>query len=351
MRSIIAWVTVLGCSLSLGCSSQSTKVIGSGGQAGAGAGGTQSGGSGGATGGSAGTGAGGSAGSGTGGAAGTGTGGAAGGGGAAGATGCDCMPSADSSWIPAAIAKGAGVACPAGYDGTTFEGGATPKDTGCACSCGAVTGATCAAVLEIWNNQTNCTGLGPTETPFTNECYSGTLKKSAKLQNKVTTPGSCSPSAKLNPPAFENPWTVCSVSSLTNCATGVCSPAAGTPFQNQCIISTGPKACPSGYTKAFEFYTQLDDKRSCGAGCTCAPPKTTCSGAQANRCDTNGSCPTSCPTPIPVNTCTNVDGKAIRRLADGTPSGSCNATGSAAVNGSVSVTGAPQIVCCLGPVQ
>lgn len=333
--------------LALACSSQNVTVVdgdgGSAGAAGAAAGG--SGGTG-ATGGSAGAGggsggAGGSSGSGA-------SAGAAGTGGAAGAGGCDCMPKLTTGWVPAAIAPAQGAACPAAYDGATYEGGEAAKDTGCACSCGALTGATCEAVLDLWNDTVDCTGLGPTETSFTSQCYSGTLKKGAKVRGKATKPGSCAPSAKLNAAAFDKPWTVCTVSALSDCATGTCSPSSPAPFQNQCIVSSTEKVCPSGYKKAFDLYTKLDDKRACGSGCGCATPNTTCTGVKANLCATNGSCPTNCNTTITPGVCTNVDGKAIQRIADGTPSGSCNPTGSAAVTGAVDVDPASQLlVCCV----
>jgi hypothetical protein len=94
-------------------------------------------------------------------------------------------------------------------------------------------------------------------------------------------PGSCSPVPSGTPPpvAYAAQGRVCSPNQTgAGCANGgVCAPSTGSDF-GLCIIASGTKTCPAGFTNAHSVGSGVTDDRGCSA-CTCGGATAQCANA------------------------------------------------------------------------
>ncbi len=247
-----------------------------------------------------------------------------------GASSCECIPSAPDPWIPIAISSDLSASCPEGY-GTPLTGGLGAKDDGCSCSCGALTGAACHAVLEYWSQQASppsCPTTGIAEKDLTadqSHCDSNSLHTSGRIKSVVSAPGTCTPQAAPAPAVFDNARKICQLASKAACSGGdICVPTAPAPFSGACIMYGTPgtdASCPGDYQTKIEFFSKLADTRACSAtGCTCSP-QTTCAGAMAHRCANNSQCNLSSCSDLamPEGQCVDIKGKAVKLDSSGAP--------------------------------
>lgn len=233
-----------------------------------------------------------------------------------------------------------------------------------ACSCGALSGATCGNQPVFCSTDGSCSvGTDFTANLVTGACYSPSSHRNANVRcwvgtTPVTALGSCTPSGGSVVPT--DPWAelidVCSGTGAGlaggGCgANGACIPKSSDDYvaEGVCVRQAGTAAnCPAGWGTPKHVFAGGTDNRGCSA-CACTP-STTCTGGQvcsedANDCGGGGGCQ-----PINDNSgCTNHDGYSegtwsIHRTAWPSPSGSCAFTGGVP-NGQIDTSGATTYCC------
>jgi hypothetical protein len=317
---------------------------------------------------------------------GTSTGGAAGVGGSAGSENClngidddgdslvdcadsDCSPGFEcvdvpSGWKPVSTASqdwSASLPSPAGCaSGDTpvryFVGPAgLAKCT--ACSCGALTAATCGDTpISCAIGNTTCAGATPITVTSCQDFSAPSNKAiSCVLGTTPLSGGSCAPSTPTLDP--QNPWqSVTDTCELKGggCGSGqACVPKLTAANDSACIAIDGKAGCPSAWPSARWAYTGGADTRSCDS-CSCTPSNVQCASDSFNLmtdsgCIDFGPFPTFSGTSCgkyTINSPLNPNQWSLKRVpaSDKSPSGSCTPTGGYA-SGSMTGTGSTTLCC------
>jgi hypothetical protein len=192
-------------------------------------------------------------------------------------TGCFDMPPGFSLVAFGASAKGA--ACPAGFgtptdtvEGPTFSNGA------CTCACTTGTAPSCPSGTLTGGYDTDGSGMcGSTTTPIPNPTVCNTTgflgpfatNNEHSYSPPAATGGTCNASATKDSSklSYDSQGRVCEATTLPQCGTKVCPPAAAAPF-GVCIASDGDVACPSLFPNKHLVGTSASF--TCGSGCGCS---------------------------------------------------------------------------------
>ncbi len=286
--------------------------------------------------------------------------------------GFQCVPAVASGWAGFfSVRKDAFGAplpaptdCAAGVAPTRYFSG--PRNTGqcAACSCGSLSGATCANTPLLCNFNPGTNGVCAPPTSFTpTSCltrpYTACPSMSCQLgATAVLTPGTCPASGGgvVASDMWNQVADVCgtSVAPGAGCGAGsVCAPRAAPAYGGPCIQMSGAVTCPAGYATRHVAYTGGTDQRGCTA-CSCTP-NTTCrattyrifDGVSCNLGDPNGV--------LGTTTCSHfgwvADGFcggtwSVRPEAASAAENTTCSTAGGAPNGQIATTGAVTL-CCL----
>lgn len=155
-------------------------------------------------------------------------------------------------------------------------------------------------------------------------------------------------------PVFETHLRVCGTQpNEGGCDAGeVCAPIPSVPFPNTlCIYREGEHACPDGpFSERILHYRDFEDDRACGPECTCGEPDGECSGAGLNLYSTDTCVLETAPGSGSLSDEGCEDAalsstiRGIRRVGTATFSGSCSASGFAALGELTPVD--PVTACC-----
>ena len=211
-----------------------------------------------------------------------------------------CVPSVPPGWsgpvtfLEVATPPPALPDCTAPYSALAYDGnaGANGASAQCGCTCGAVTGAQCAApTVDLYGDSACATHCAGAQVPAsacvpisTGSCGAGVYAKSLP---PIPTGGSCSPqpSSSILAWHWDTAIRTCALPTTAlqgGCAsTSVCAPIPAAPFSGHlCVSAKGDLLCPVGslYNVRHVTYSTATDTRAC-TSCTCASPTGgTCSG-------------------------------------------------------------------------
>lgn len=260
---------------------------------------------------------------------------------------------------------------PAGWSGpVSFYTGATPPDacppawptaieatagnvTGTfscgACSCGAVTGASCSVPnYTVWfdsgcGSQPNSFSLSQNGScKNTNGGYGATVGTSTPSGGDCVSGGG---GITKDPIVWENGALLCDGGAVATCPGGVCTPKPEAPFgESVCVYKDGEEpGCPLAYPNRTVVYRGETDTRQCSA---CG-----CGGATGVSCDavvmgySNSTCSGAGSFALTSDSCNTQEYWSSAKFVNAPQGGSCPPTGGAA-SGSVAPT-LPLTVCCL----
>jgi len=225
--------------------------------------------------------------------------------------GSHCIaPSAPGNWSGPVVYYAGGdgsVTCPPEWPTQVAVGGtavnaAPPACT--SCSCGSVTGASCAAPLHSFWTAADCSGAATTtQTPPQTGCVAlsgaASLLVSARAATPAPSGGSCGAGGGLpnnSAPTFADHAVVCGGAQLGAGCSGsdVCAPNPWLGFEpTVCVWRDGGGSCNqiAPYSVKVSIYQGINDFRDC-TNCTCGTPtNVTCSGTTLLYQDsTNSTC-------------------------------------------------------------